>query len=109
MKAQAPLFVHAFDLAAWVLGHFAEPGDALSRDLCAKTLTLLDLVTFALQDRERDLRLADADEVLIKVRLRLRLAGQLGRLDERALMHALGLADDVGRQIGGWKKRLARA
>ena len=109
MKAPAPLFVHAFDLAAWVLGRFAERPDALSRELCAKALALLDLLTLALQDRERDLRLTDADELLVGLRLRLRLAGQLGRLDERQLMHVLGLADGVGRQIGGWQRKLARA
>ena len=109
MKAPAPLFVHAFDLAAWVLGRFGERSDALSRELCTKSLTLLDLITLALQDRERDLRLNDADELLVGLRLRLRLAGQLGALDERQLMHALGLADDLGRQIGGWQRTLARA
>ena len=109
MKPPAPLFVHGFDLAAWMLGHFGERTDALSRELCAKSLTLLDLVTLALQDRERDLRLTDADELLVALRLRLRLAEQLGTLDERQLMYALGLVDSVGRQIGGWQKRLARA
>jgi hypothetical protein len=109
VKDAAPLFVHAFDLTAWVLERFGEGTDALSRELCAKALALLDLVTLALQDRERDLRLTDADELLVGLRLRLRLAGQLGRLDERQLMHVLGLADSVGRQIGGWQKRLARA
>lgn len=109
MKAPAPLFVHAFDLATWVLGRFGEGSDALSRELCAKTLALLDLITLALQDRERDMRLTDADELLVGVRLRLRLAGQLGSLDERQLVHALGLADGLGRQIGGWQRKLARA
>ena len=109
MKTPAPLFVHSFDLAAWVLERFGEGCDTLSRELCGKSLSLLDLVTFALQDRERDLRLIDADELLVALRLRLRIAEQLGRLDERQLMHALGLVDSVGRQIGGWQKRLARA
>lgn len=92
-----------------MLGRFGERTDALSWELCAKTLQLLDLVTFALQNRERELRLADADELLVALRLRLRLAEQLGTLDERQLMHALGLADSLGRQIGGWQKQLARA
>ena len=109
MKTPAPLFVHGFDLAAWMLGHFNEQSDTLSRELCTKSLALLDLVTLALQDRERELCLTDADEMLIRLRLRLRLAEQLGRLDERQLMHALGLVDSVGRQIGGWQKSLARA
>lgn len=106
MKPPAPLFVRCFDLAAWVLGRCGEQHDALSFELCAKAMLLLDLATLALQDRERDLRLAEADELLVGLRLRLRLAEQVGRLDARQLMHGLGLADDVGRQIGGWQKRL---
>jgi len=109
MKAPAPLFVHSFDLAAWVLGRFAVQHDALSAELCTKSMALLDLITLALYDRERDLRLADADELLIGLRLRLRLAEQTGQLDARQLTHALGLTDAVGRQIGGWQRDLARA
>lgn len=109
MKTPAPLFVHSFDLAAWMLGHFGAGTDTLSRELSAKSLLLLDLVTLALQDRDRDLRLADADELLVALRLRLRLAEQLGTLDERQLMHALALVDSMGRQIGGWQKRRERA
>jgi hypothetical protein len=109
MKPPAPLFVHGFDLAAWVLGHCGAEQDALSRDLCAKAMTLLDLIALALQDRERDLRLTEADEILVALRLRLRLAEHAGRLDERQLMHALSLADGIGRQIGGWQRRLGGA
>lgn len=107
MSDPAPLFVHSFDLAVWVLGHFAERSDTLSKELCAHTLALLDQVTLALQGRERDLHLEEADATLVRVRLRLRLAEALGYLDERQLMYALGLADTIGRQIGGWQKRLA--
>jgi hypothetical protein len=107
VKPPAPLFVHSFDLAGWVLAHFAERGDALSRELCARTLALLDHITLALQGQDRAGRLDEADETLVGVRLRLRLAEQLGWLDERQLMHALELADAIGRQIGGWQKSLA--
>ncbi|WP_295426488.1 hypothetical protein [uncultured Thiodictyon sp.] len=59
-KAPAPLFVHSFDLAAWVLGGFGAQHDALSVELCAKSMALLDLITLALYDNEpRHLRAAD--------------------------------------------------
>jgi hypothetical protein len=109
VKSPAPLFVHSFDLAGWVLGRFGERQDTLSAELCRHTLSLLDRVTLALQGNERALRLDDADEILVGVRLRLRLAEQLGLVDERQLMYALDLADSIGRQIGGWQKRLAEA
>jgi hypothetical protein len=107
MKEPAPLFVHSFDLAHWVLGHFAERTDPLSTELCARVLALLDEVTLALQNRDRELRLDAADETLVAVRMRLRLAEALDWLDARQLMHALTLADAIGRQIGGWQRRLA--
>ena len=107
MKEPAPLFVHSFDLAHWVVAHFAERNDTLSTELCAHTLALLDQVTLALQGRDRDLQLDAADLSLVAVRLRLRVAEALGWLDARQLTHAVGLADAIGRQIGGWQKRLA--
>jgi hypothetical protein len=106
MNKPAPLFVYSFDLADWIMGHFAERRDVLSRELCQKALSLLDLVTLALQGYDRELRLDEADEVLIYLRLRLRLAEQLGRLDSNQFMHGIKLVDAIGRQIGGWQKRL---
>jgi hypothetical protein len=107
MSDPAPLFVHGFDLAQWILGHFAQRSDPLSAELCTRSLALLDQITLALQDRDRELNLEAADETLTAVRLRLRLAEALGWLDARQLMHAIGLADAIGRQIGGWQRKLS--
>lgn len=106
MKDRAPLFTHCFDLAAWILGHFNTREGVLAHDLCTRSLGLLDAVTLALRDVDRQERLETADIVLVELRLRLRLAHEAGLLDERQMLHALAQADDIGRQIGGWRKRL---
>jgi len=96
----APLFTAAFDLAAWLLGRLHEQPSYLARELCAQATTLLDLVAEALRSRDALEPLDEADALLRRLRLRLRLGSEIGLLDERRMLHALGLADNVGRQIG---------
>lgn len=106
MKDPAPLFTHCYDLAAWILAHFDGRQRVLAQALCTHSLALLDAVALALRGVDREEQLATADEVLVELRLRLRLAHQTGLLDERQMLYALEQADQIGRQIGGWRKRL---
>jgi hypothetical protein len=99
-RAPAPLFTAAYDLAAWLLGRLHEQPSHLARELCAQATTLLDLVAEALRSRDVLEPLDDADALLRRLRLGLRLGGEIGLLDERRMLHALGLADCVGRQLG---------
>jgi len=75
--------------------------DALSRDTCRVCLLLLDAVVLALKDRDRWEQLDQADEALLRLRQRIRLAQDRDIFDERQALHALGLCDRIGRQIGG--------
>jgi hypothetical protein len=103
---RAPLYLDCFELAEWLLGRFDEQAGELPDSLCRVGLELLDAVTLALKDRDREMRLELADEALIRLRQRLRLANALDRLDEDAMLHALELCDGIGRQIGGWWRSL---
>lgn len=105
-KDPAPLFTDCYDLSAWILGHFNKDTGYLARTLCARSLALTDAITLALQDRDRKRRLEAADEILVELRLRLRLAGQNQQLDDRQLLFGLQCSDRIGRQIGGWLRRL---
>jgi hypothetical protein len=105
----APLYTAAYDLVVWVLGHLNERHDSLSADTCRLALRLLDYIVLALKDRERLEVLDLADVTLLKLRQRLRLAPTQGLLDERQALHGLGRCDDIGRQIGGWLRRLEAA
>lgn len=106
MNDPAPLFTDCFDLSTWILGHFNQRTDYLARSLCARSLALTDAITLALQGRDRERRLEAADEILVELRLRLRLAGQNQQLDQRQLLFGLECSDRIGRQIGGWQRRL---
>jgi len=102
----APLFHDAFQLYTWLHGRFAASSDPLARSLLDLALGLLDALTLALKGRDRELHLDRADEQLILLRVRLRLAAALGLCSEPQLLHALGSADAIGRQLGGWHRSL---
>jgi hypothetical protein len=105
-EGRAPLYTAAYDLAVWVLGHLNVRSDTLSLEICRLVLRLLDCVVLALKDRERLEHLDQADLTLLKLRQRLRLTVSQALLDERQALHGLGRCDDIGRQIGGWLRRL---
>ena len=60
----------------------------------------------ALKGFERDEQILRADEAATLLRAHLRLVHDCGGLPERQLVHVLGQLDEIGRQIGGWQRRL---
>ena len=104
---RAPIFTASWDLCTWLLKKTrAQPHDLLAQALAAEALHLLDTVTMALKNIDRENALADADLCLIRLRLRLRLAVETELLNDRQGQYALHQADDIGRQLGGWQKSL---
>jgi hypothetical protein len=102
---RAPIFTAAWDLCAWLLKKTkAQPHEALSQALSQEALRLLDAITLALKNIERDEALRETDLILIRLRLRLRLAMESELLDERQGQYALEQTDAIGRQLGGWQK-----
>lgn len=102
----APIFTAAWDLAAWLLPLAGRCGrGVLADELARAALVLLDHVTLALKNVDRDLALQDADLCLVRLRLRLRLAAETGLIEDRQCRHGLELADAIGRQLGGWQRR----
>ena len=104
---RAPIFTASWDLCVWILTKTrAQPHDVLAQELATEALRLLDAVTLALKNIDRASTLEEADLVLLRLRLRLRLAVEIDWLTDRQGQFALALADDIGRQLGGWQKRL---
>ena len=104
---RAPIFAASWDSCAWPLKKSrAQPHDALARALAAEALYLLDTVTLALKNIDREDAIAEADLILIRLRLGLRLAVETDFLTDRQGQLALRQADDIGRQLGGWQKSL---
>lgn len=104
---EAPLYVHAHDLARWVLANVGGDG-ALTRRLHEGALALLDAVVLALKGDEREVRLTEADDANALLRVHVRLARELGLVDDRRLLFLTRELDSIGRQIGGWLRRLDR-
>ncbi|MCB9765615.1 MAG: four helix bundle protein [Alphaproteobacteria bacterium] len=104
----APLYVRCHDLARWLLERCAAPampaapGDVLAGDV----QVLLSAVSLALTfPAERAEHLARADRAAVRLRVTLRLARDLGGLSAGAHRYAAGELDQIGRMLGGWRKR----
>ena len=105
-SAQAPLFVDGMALARWLLGRFGGSPGQLEQQIVSVSLDLLQAITLALKDRRRDEQIELADEMLIRLRVLLRLAMDCGRLTPEQYGHVLGRVDAIGRQLGGWQRSL---
>jgi len=105
-SAQAPLFVDALALNQWLLERFATAAHPLEQRVLRLALDLLECLTLALKGRNRDLRIEQADELLIRLRVLLRLAADSGRLHADQYAYVLGRIDSIGRQLGAWRRSL---
>ncbi len=108
-EQRAPLYLDCFELAEWLIGQFDTLAGELPSSICRLGLELLDAITLALKDRDREMQLDRADAALICLRQRLRLANALNLVEEEPMLHALELCDGIGRQIGGWWRALGPA
>ncbi len=105
-RPPAPLYVDAMALAEWLLRRLGGDDDELAQRICRTSFDLAEAVTLALKGRRRDEQLEQADELLLRLRVQLRLAEKTERLSERRSLHALERADGIGRQLGGWLRSL---
>lgn len=111
---EAPIFTRAYDLHGWLLDRLDGPGGGqqelgyptLRRSVLGASTALLESVSLALARFDTHDRLVEADQQAILLRVHLRLATDRQLLDDRQLLHASGELADIGRQIGGWLRRL---
>ncbi len=102
----APIYADTFGLCEWLLGRLDGDGRVLARQICEDALALLECVGLALKRRSVGAHLDEADERLIALRLKLRLAAARGLLTEEQLVFAYKSTDAIGRQLGGWLRAL---
>ncbi len=106
----SPLYRDAFALCGVLLEEVEReaPYERVRRRLGDGAVRLLDDVTLAFAGFGRRERLEDADAELATLRTHLKLAYELEILEEEMFLALAGQADAVGRQIGGWLKKLRR-
>ncbi len=105
----APIYRDTFSLCGVLLAEVeAWAGhEALRRRLGQVALRLLEQVTLALGDRpDREHHLRGADLELRLLRTHSGLALELGLLEEDLYLDLVEQADLVGRQVGGWLRKL---
>lgn len=102
----APIYTDTFKLCQWLLDHFDNTPHVLAQRITICALDLLQAITLALKGRRREDQVDIADENLIILRTHIRLAQACGLLSESQMIHVLQQANLIGRQLGGWIKRL---
>ena len=78
--------------------------DGLGQAITETTLAGTTFTTYGPEVRAAQLQAAD--EAVVRLRERLRLAGALGLLSPGALRQLTGQLSTIGRMIGGWRRRL---
>lgn len=111
---QSPIFTRTYDLVKWLLQATAKfPRSqrfVLARTVQWAVLQFQERLIEAGMIEKRDpaaalARLEQADLLLVKLRFYLRLCHDLGMLSDGQYAHVAGMADEVGRLLGGWLKK----
>ena len=109
----APLYVVAYDLVGGLLARVTDwpPSHRfLQARLSQAAYDLLEGVSLALTfPQTRAGHLQQADQAVVQVRILLRLACDLSLLSTRQRAHFADQLRDIGRMIGGWRKRVSGA
>lgn len=108
---EAPLYVDVHAIAVY-LTHKATDlptGSGVPARLTTAALDLLDSVALGLTFPDHRLaHLRRADEAVVRLRMALRVAQDIGLLSPANVRFVSGRLVAAGRQLGGWRKRTVR-
>ena len=109
-RPQSPLFVKTYDFLLWLIPLTLKFPKSqrflLAERLSGMALDFYDLIIAAVQQPQAKMgALDEADRLLTRIRLYLRLSHDLGCLSLGQFEHAARLMDELGRLIGGWKRK----
>jgi hypothetical protein len=103
---RAPLYVDCHDLARWLHERLLDTAaDALLVRIASDASDLLASIVCALSfPEDRMASLHTADRLVVRLRVLVRLAVELGSLRPNAQRFLTAQLDRIGRQIGGWRR-----
>ncbi len=109
-RPQSPIFIKTYDFLLWLIPltlQFPKSQRFLLAERLSKmALDFYDLILEAVMEPEGQAgRLDKADRLLTKIRLYVRLSHDLGCISTGQLEHAARGMDEIGRLIGGWKRK----
>ncbi|RLC74607.1 MAG: diversity-generating retroelement protein Avd [Chloroflexi bacterium] len=111
-RPRSPLFVKTYDFLLWLIPltlKFPKSQRFLLAERLSKiALDFYDLILDAVMSPEHQAeRLDEADRLLTKMRLYIRLSYDLKCIGQGQFEHAARRVDEIGRLIGGWKRKRA--
>jgi hypothetical protein len=111
-RPQSPIFVKTYDFLLWLIPLTLKFPKSqrflLAERLSTMALDFYDLILEAVLEPEGQTEhLHEADKLLTKIRLYVRLSHDLKCISPGQLEHAARLMDELGRLIGGWKRKQA--
>ena len=109
-RPQSPLFIKTYDFLLWLIPLTLKFPKSqrflLAERLSGMALEFYDRILEAVTEPEHQAeRLNAADRLLTKIRLYVRLSHDLGCISTGQLEHAARRLDEIGRLIGGWKRK----
>ena len=112
-RPQSPLFVKTYDFLLWLipvtLKFPRSQRFLLAERLSGMALDFYDLILEAVLDPQAQAETLDAaDRMLAKIRLYVRSSHDLGCIALGQLEHAARLTDELGRLLGGWRRKQQR-
>ena len=112
-RPQSPIFIKTYDFLLWLIPLTLKFPKSqrflLAERLSAMALDFYDLILDAVLEPEQEAKQLDAaDKLLTKIRLYVRLSHDLKCISPGQLEHAARQMDEIGRLIGGWKRKQAR-
>jgi len=109
-RQQSPLFVKTYQFLLWML-HITLKFPKAQRFLLAErlgkmTLDFYDLIVEAVSEPSHQTqKINQADQMLTKIRLYVRLSFDLQCMSIGQYEYAARLLDELGRLLGGWKRK----
>lgn len=109
----APLYVRSHDLTRWILERVdtweGRTAQGLAGSIANAAQGVLCSVSLALTfPKEREEHLSASDRDIVRLRVLLRLAKDLDLLSPGRHRYASGELLEIGRMLGGWRKRWGR-
>ena len=107
-RPQSPIFVKTYDFLLWFIPltlKFPKSQRFLLAERLSKlALDFYDVILTAVMEPTRETELLqEADRLLTKIRLYVRLSYDLKCISLGQFEHASRRVDEIGRLIGGWK------
>ena len=106
---ESPIFTRTYDFLRWLvpvtLKFPRQHRFVLAQVLQGKAFEFQEAILSAGQGNDTHAALARADTALASLRVYLRLSRELGLLAEGSYEHGARSLEEIGRLLGGWRKR----